>query len=182
MIALFAALALQTATAPAACALTEADRVANRALSFSQFDQGLQELPQAGWALSQRGCYAEAIAAEQDYLVFGPKLERRETLSVTWHMVLNLANMGREDEAARLAATTINDAAPPQDGMDWNTYVRGVWGFLTRDRAQLDRSLTALTAAEGRRNGINAGQLRRLSKCFGRPYAEAARNPACAAD
>jgi len=180
MIVLFAALALQTAVP--ACALTEADRVANRALSFSQFDQGLQELPQAGWALSQRGCYAEAIAAEQDYLVFGPKLERRETLSVTWHMVLNLANMGREEEAARLAATTINDAAPPQDGMDWNTYVRGVWGFLTKDRAQLDRSLATLTAADGRRNGINAGQLRRLAKCFDRPYAQAARDPACAAD
>lgn len=181
MIALFAALALQTA-APAACALTEADRIANRSLSFSQFDQGLQELPQAGWALSQRGCYAEAIAAEQDFLVFGPKLERRETLSVTWHMVLNLANLGHEDEAARLAASTINDAAPPQDGMDWNTYVRGVWGFLNKDRTLLDRSLASLTAAEGRRNGINAGQLRRLSTCFNRPYAEAARNPACAAD
>ena len=66
--------------------------------------------------------------------------------------------------------------------MDWNTYVRGVWGFLTKDRVLLDRSLGDLTAAQGRRNGINAGQLRRLAKCFDRPYAQAARDATCAAD
>jgi len=179
MLVLIAALLLQ---APPSCTLTEADRIANRTLSFSQFDQGLQELPQAGWSLSQRGCYAEAIAAEQDFLIFGPKLERRETLSVTWHMVLNLANMGREDEAARLAATTINDARPPQDGMEWNTYARGVWAFLSKDRALLDQSLTTLRGLEGRRNQINATQLGRLARCFDRPFAEAAKGDACAVE
>lgn len=161
------------------CRLTEADRAANRSLSFRDFDQGGSDNPSTGWNLAIAGCHAEAAMADEDYLLNGPALSDYERAVVRWHMALEIAATGREAEAATLVATAVDDAEPTPDAFEWNTYVRGVWGFLRKDRAVLDGALTALRAAPGGRNAMNARALGRLSKCFDRPYAEASRSEAC---
>jgi hypothetical protein len=189
MIALFIALALQTASpstgaapGPADCSLSQADLAANRALTFEQFDQYRSTLRSTSWNLSMAGCHAASAEADQDYLVHGPVLTDRQYVVVRWHMALSLARAGREAEAIPLAAASIAPVEPSEDHFDWNTYVRGVWGFLTRRQEVLDAALTTLKTAPGGRNAINARALGRLSKCFGRPYAEAVEAETCAVD
>ncbi len=191
MISLLAALALQTGAVTSAppptaqtpdCSLSQADRTANRALKFEQFDQYRSTLRSTAWNLSMAGCHAASAEADQDYLIHGPVLTDRQYVVVRWHMAQSLARAGREAEAIPLAAASIAPVEPSEDQFDWNTYVRGVWGFLAKDRAVLDASLATLTAASGGRNAINARALGRLSKCFDRPYAEAVEAEACAVD
>jgi len=192
MISLFAALVIQTAANPAEsppagtptpdCSLSEADLTGNRALTFEQFDQYRSTLRSTAWNLSMAGCHAASAEADQDYLIHGPVLTDRQYVVVRWHMALSLARAGREAEAIPLAAASIAPVEPSEDQFDWNTYVRGVWGFLTKRREVLDASLITLKAAPGGRNAINARALGRLSKCFGRPYAEAVEAEICAVD
>lgn len=182
MIALLAALALQStpAPAPATCALSEADRMANRPLTFAEFDQGRSDLRHTAWNLSMAGCHAESAAADADYLLYGPELSDRERVVVGWHMAQSLAQAGREAEAAPLVAASAQDRPPEPDAFDWNTYVRGVYAFLIKDRPGLEQALAVLKAAPGQRNEINAGALSRLSTCFDQTYAWALADPACA--
>ncbi|QTC90945.1 hypothetical protein [Brevundimonas goettingensis] len=185
MVTLLVALVLQSTpplTAPADCSLSEADRVANRALTFEQFDQYRSTLRSTAWNLSMAGCHAASAEVDQDYLVHGPILSDRQYVVVRWHMALSLARAGREAEAIPLAAASIAPVEPSEDQFDWNTYVRGVWGFLSKRREVLEASLTTLKAAPGGRNAINARALGRLSKCFDSPYAEAIEAETCAVD
>lgn len=180
MIALLLTLALQAT--PDACRLTDADLAVNRTLAFEDFDQGGSEVPHTAWNLSMAKCHAESARADADYLLHGPPLDDRQRVVVGWHMALSLAQAGREAEAAPLVAASVQHLPPAEDEFDWNTYVRGVYGFLTRDRDLLDRSLAALQAAPGQRNALNAAALGKLSRCFARSYAEATNAPVCAAE
>lgn len=185
MIALFAALLLQSAAPTVdgpACALTEAARAANRAMTFREFDGASVERPSTPSNLARAGCYAEAAAAGEDYLLHGPNLNEHDRLFVGWRTALNLASAGREAEAAPLVASSVYSGRAQVDGLDWNTHVRGVWGFLRKDRAVLNVALTTLRAAPGLRNAANGRDLARLSKCFDRPYLEAMTSEICAAD
>ena len=187
MIATAIALLLQAAssvqTSPASdCSLSDADLIANRALTFEQFDQYQSTLRSTAWNLSMAGCHSASAEADQDYLVHGPILTDRQYVVVRWHMALSLAQAGRESEAIPLAAASIAPVEPSEDQFDWNTYVRGVWGFLTKRREVLETALTTLKAAPGGRNAINARALGRLSKCFDRPYREAVVAGTCAVE
>lgn len=179
---LMAALTIsQAAEPPPDCAVTDEQRVANRALSFMDFDQ-TGVTPQTARKLGERQCFAEAAAADEDYLLFGPDLTPREANVVGWHMAQHLALAGREAEAARVMATTRSEPVETPDGFDWNTYVVGSYGFLVGDRLMLDDAVTELTTRGGQRNLINARVLRRLQKCFGRAYLEAYQAETCAVD
>ena len=187
MIALLAALSLGAAPAVqsptmADCSLSEADLAANRTLTFEQFDQYRSTLRSTAWNLSMAGCHAASAEADQDYLIHGPVLTDRQYVVVRWHMALSLAQAGRELEAIPLAAASIAPVEPSEDQFDWNTYVRGVWGFLTKRREVLETALTTLKTAPGGRNGINARALGRLSNCFDRPYREAVESGSCAVE
>lgn len=183
MISVLAALMLQTvgvAGPDTVCRLDEAGMVANRTLSFRDFDQGGSSLPHTGWNLAIAGCHAEAAKADEDYLLNGPVLSDYERTVARWHMALEIAAAGREAEAAPLVAASVYDTteATP-DGFDWNSYVRGVWAFLTKDRPLLDRQIEILKAAPPGRNTINARALGRLATCFDHPYSEASRAEHC---
>jgi hypothetical protein len=163
---------------PERCALTAADMKANARLSFERFDQD-GDTPTNARALGERGCFAEAARAAEHYLVFGPELTERERNVVTWHLGQYLASAGAERAAANIMASTRRPSAPEPDGFDWNTYVTGTWAFLVKDRALLQQATDRLAAGSGQRNAMNAAVLKRLSRCFERPYVEAYDNPAC---
>lgn len=179
---LMAALTIgQAAEAAPSCTVTSEQRVANRALSFLDFDQrGVT--PQTARKLGERNCYAEAAAASEDYLLFGPDLTRREADVVSWHLAQYLAFSGREAEAARVMATTRREPEETPDGFDWNTYLIGSYAFLAGDRTMLDEAAARLNAQAGPRNQMNGRVLRRLQKCFGRPYLEAYESETCAVE
>jgi hypothetical protein len=181
MLGHFAALLIQT-TIPAACSLSQDERAANRGLSFAEFDQGQSALAHTAWNLSMAGCHAQSAAADADYLLHGPKLDDRQRVVLGWHMALSLARSGHEDAAAPLVAASIQDLPEQPDAFDWNTYVRGVYGFLTKDRGLLERSLQNLQAAPGQRNALNAKALARLARCFDKSYAAAVAEGACTVD
>jgi hypothetical protein len=181
ILAVVAALAISQSPEPTDCTLSEQDRIANRGLSFVDFDQrGVT--PQTARKLGERGCHAEAVTASEDYLLFGPELTRREADVVSWHLAQSLALDGREIEAAHVMATTRREAEETPDGFDWNTYLIGSYAFLTGNRAMLDEASTRLNAIGGQRNNMNGRILRRLQKCFGRSYREAYQGEACAVE
>jgi hypothetical protein len=179
---LMAALTFSQAAEPAlACELTDEQRVANRSLSFQDFDQrGVT--PHTARKLGERDCFAEAAAASEDYLLFGPTLTQRENNVVSWHLAQYLALSGREAEGARVMATTRREPEETPDQFDWNTYVLGSHAFLTGDRAGLDIASERLNAQSGQRNIMNGRVLRRLQKCFGQPYVVAYESEACAVE
>ncbi len=182
ILVLMAALTISQAAEPTpTCTVTNEQRDANRTLSFLDFDQrGVT--PQTARKLGERKCYAEAAAASEDYLLFGPDLTRREADVVSWHLAQYLASSGREAEAARVMATTRREPEETPDGFDWNTYLIGSHAFLTGDRPMLDDAVARLTAQGGQRNLMNGRVLRRLQKCFGRPYLEAYESETCAVE
>ena len=161
-----------------ACSLSAADMEANRRLTFEEFDQ-LGTTPSTGRALTLRGCYRQAVRATEDYLLFGPVLRKRERNVLTWHLGQDIASAGDEAAAAHVIATTIRYPIAEPDQFDWNTYVRGTWAFLVKDRALLDRMAEQLSRAPGERNAINAAALRGLQACFDRPYREAYHGGRC---
>lgn len=182
ILALLAVLTIGQAAGPAlTCEVTDEQRAANRTLSFMDFDQrGVT--PQTARKLGERKCYAEAAAASEDYLLFGPDLTRREADVVSWHLAQYLASAGRETEAARVMATTRREPEETPDGFDWNTYLLGSYAFLVKDRAMLDQAVTRLNAQGGQRNLMNGRVLRRLQKCFDRSYEDAYESEACAVE
>jgi len=182
ILALMAVLTIGQPAEPAlTCAVTDEQRTANRALSFMDFDQrGVT--PQTARKLGERKCYAEAAAASEDYLLFGPDLTRREADVVSWHLAQYLASAGREAEAAHVMATTRREPEETPDGFDWNTYLLGSYAFLVKDRAMLDDAVARLAAQGGQRNLMNGRVLRRLQKCFGSSYEDAYESEACAVE
>ena len=168
----------QSAIAPerSECRLTEADRVANRSLTWQQFDQ--QTGVATSWrSLIEKGCADAAVRAYADYLAWGPVPagERWQT-TARFHLGQSLAQADRLEDAARMIATARRETEV--GGLKWNLYVQGTVAFLTRDRPALQGSFDALAAEQGFANAVNAGVLSGLLKCWDRPYREAAA-PAC---
>jgi hypothetical protein len=164
------------APARAECRLSEADLIANRSLTWQQFDQ--EATTPASWrALMARQCYDSAVRAYADYLAYGPipTSERWQT-SARFHLGQSLASAGRTHEAARIIATARRETEV--GGLRWNLYVQGTYAFLTRDRDGLANALTELKLQAGQSNAINAGVLSGLLHCWDKPYQEAA-TPAC---
>jgi hypothetical protein len=164
------------APARAECRLGDADLIANRSLTWQQFDQ--QATTPTSWrSLMARGCYDTAVIAYADYLAYGPipQGERWQT-SARFHLGQSLASAGRTNEAARIMATARRETEV--GGLRWNLYVQGTYAFLMRDRVALANALTELKLQPGQSNAINAGVLSGLLHCWDKPYQEAA-TPAC---
>jgi hypothetical protein len=162
----------------AECVLTDANLIANRNLTWQQFDQ--QTTTPTSWrSLIERKCYEAAAVAYADYLARGliPAGERWQT-TARFHLGQSLAFAGKSAEAARVVATARRETEV--GGMLWNLYVQGTYAFLTRDRDGLAASFAALRAQPGQSNAINAGVLAGLLHCWDKPYREAA-SPSCVA-
>lgn len=165
-----------SAHARAECRLSDADLIANRSLTWQQFDQ--QSTTPTSWrALMARECYETAAHAYADYLAYGPipQGERWQT-TARFHLGQSLASAGKTGEAARVIATARRETEV--GGLRWNLYVQGTYAFLMRDRVGLANALTELKLQPGQSNAINAGVLSGLQFCWDKPYQEAA-TPAC---
>lgn len=161
--------AQKTASADAsACALTEADKVLNRTLDWSTFDQdGAQ--PKTWRGLEQSGCHLAAAEAAADYLANGPMPQSERWQSTSrFHMAQSLAFAGRNDEAAKVVATARR--LLPVGGLDWNTYVSGTFAFLVKDKAGLLSAQQRLATSVGLGDRTNNGVLLGLIHCFDKPY------------
>ena len=156
----------------APCALSAADKIANAALSYDEFDQN-GTLASSFRALDVAGCYALAADAAEDYLLHHPGLKDGERINLLFHEGQARAAAGEERSGAMVIAASRDLSQKPDDGFDWNTYVEGTWAFLVKDRAGLDAAATKLGNAPGEDNAINARVLRGLQRCFNRPYREA---------
>ncbi len=181
MLSTVAALALQAAPpaqapAPDSC---QVDRGAMLALGMDAFDQDHQ----GGWRpLSERpGCKATAADLIRDYRAF--MLDRIPILY--WHEGQLRADLGQNEEAARLMDRTRRDPADERAPW-WNAYVDGTIAFLRGDRAALiaarDRLAAAARPADmpaGRAWPPNLAVVDGLVRCFGRPYREAYFSDAC---
>lgn len=161
---------------PGRCVLTNADRRANAALSFEDFDQkGV--LPSTWRALSNDGCFDTASDAMESYLLDGPVTDQRERGDMSFHLGQTLALAGRTSEATVAMTAAARTGAAPDDDFDWHTYVVGTWAFLARDRERLEAAKRRLSSEPGRGNQINAAALSGLDACFDRPYVEAYQRP-----
>lgn len=157
------------AAEPAQCSLSETDRVANRTLDFSVFDQH-GTLSSSARGLAHRGCFAEAAEANIDYLLHGPDLTDYQRNIVRFHTGQYLASSGRETEAALVIASTRRGINPERPNFDWDSYVVGTHAFLVKNRPLLDAMAANLSPKEGSGNQINAKVLRRFQQCFDQPY------------
>lgn len=162
------------------CAPTKEQLIANRSLTFQEFDQ-TGVTPFTPRKLGERGCNLAAFAATEDYLMYGPEADHYQRSVMTWHMAQFLALAGREREAATLAALSRRPEEPSVDQFDWNTYVLGTRAFLLRDRPLLDEAVATLSAAPGVRNQMNSAVLRRFQTCFDKSYFDAYTTDACKA-
>ncbi|UKK85030.1 hypothetical protein L7H23_02675 [Sphingopyxis sp. BSN-002] len=159
-------------TSPDQCRLTRDDLIANRSLSWSEFDQ--RQNSRTSWsALGSAGCHDAAAIAYADYLAFGPPIagERYQT-TARFHLGRSLAYAGRTEEAARIIATARRETEV--GGLHWNDYVQGTVAFLTRDRETLAARQASLATQSGFADRMNAGVLAGLLHCWDRPYLEAA--------
>jgi hypothetical protein len=153
---LFALLVAAAVTAPSIpCQLGATDREANRTLGFKDFDQ-LGALPSTARALAGRGCYAEAVEANIDYLLHGPDLTDYERNVVPFHTGQYRANSGKEGEAALLIASTRRGPDPNRPGFDWDAYVIGTYAFLAKDGQLLDQMIQRLSATADSGGRMNA--------------------------
>ena len=154
------------------CRLASGDLIANRSLSWTEFDQ--RQNSRTTWsALESAGCHEEAAVAYADYLAFGPPIagERYQT-TARFHLGRSLAYAGRTEEAARIIATARRETEV--GGLHWNDYVQGTVAFLVRDRETLAARQASLAAQSGFADRMNAGVLAGLLHCWERPYLEAA--------
>jgi hypothetical protein len=167
------------ATPGADCTLTLEDKKANADLSFVEFDQE-GTIPSTARQLAMRGCYREAAEAMEDYLITGVVENLHQQRIMRFHLGQYLASAGDEREAAYVIAGTKNPEQPRNAFIDWNTYVDGTWAFLVKDRAILDASFEALSAASGNGNALDLHDLARLRRCFHRSYLDATTRDECA--
>ena len=164
---------------PVVCALTEADRTANRRLSFRDFDQ-LPTLASNARSLGNAGCYREAAEATQDYLAHGPLGEPGQRAIMAFHMAQYLASAGDERTAAWVVTLARRTDIGPEYHIDWNAFVDGMRAFFIKDRPALDRATAALRVRKTEGDDMNARALERLGRCFDRPYGDAWTDDACA--
>jgi hypothetical protein len=155
-----------------ACTVTAADMLANAKLSFWNFDQTGTTASTAR-ALANRGCYSEAAAATEDFMLLHAPLKNGERIILLFHEGQYRAMAGEERVAAMLIAASKDLGQKPSDSLDWNTYVEGTWAFLTKNHPMLDAASAKLLAERGRGNVTNARVLHGLQMCFGRSYKEA---------
>lgn len=162
------------------CTLSKIDLEANSKLSFYEYDQ-VSILNSTARKLDERGCILEAIESIEDYIVSGPARSNREQSILTWHLAQYIALSGREREAARIAIASMRaiDSSDEVDSFDWNTYVLGTWGFLTKNQQRLDEAISKLITTKGGRNLMNAKVLRTLRGCFDQSYSTAYNNKSC---
>lgn len=156
---------------PAVCSLLPNDLVANARLSFDEFDQRGTS-PTTARQLGNRGCFVEAARATEHYMINGPLLTARQESAVTWHLGQYLAFAGQEQRAASVIAAS-RRPIDPTDELDWNSYVRGTWAFLVKDKTLLEKSLAQLRMAPIQDNASNAKALEKLLMCFGKTYRQA---------
>lgn len=176
---LTAAAALQAPDPAAACALDDAGRRANAALSFEDFDQR-GTLPSSARSLSNRGCWRQAAEATAHYLINGPIPTPAQQRVLLFHLGQQLAGAGEERRAADfVAAARAPEEEAPQRELNWNDFVRGTWAFLVKDRPMLIAARDAVLASPGRSNAMNGGLLAALERCFDRPYATAVADRTC---
>lgn len=159
------------------CAISSEDKARNALLSFAEFDQTGTTLSTAR-ALADRGCFAQAAEAGEDYLARVQLTSEREQTSVVFHIAQNLAMAGEADRAASTVVAAKRVTRPAQGDFDWNSYVVGTWAFLKRDRATLTEHYDRLNAGTSHGDRINARVLRGLLECFDRRYVTAYR-PGC---
>lgn len=177
MTTFFLLLAAAVAQAPQ-CALTTEDKIANARLNFEDFDQK-GTTPATARQLSQRGCWRAAVEATEDYLANGPLGTEGQQRVLRFHLGQQLANAGRESEAALVIIGTRNPLEKLTDAetLRWNDFVRGHWAFFTKKRAVLQSSLAEVKKGTGFGNVLNGALLDGLIKCFDRPYLEAVSEP-----
>jgi hypothetical protein len=158
------------------CGLTEADLIANRKLTWREFDQ--DSSVQNNWrSLVKRNCDEAVVHAYADYLVYGPVPEgERWQTTARFHLGQSLAHAGRNQEAAQIIATARREKEEGE--MRWNLYIQGTYAFLVGDRPGLTKAFEALKTQPGPSNAINAGVLAGLLACWNKPYRQAAA-PAC---
>ncbi len=168
---LFLSLLVAAALAPISnlCPITTVDRVANRKLSFEDFDQ-IGTIASSGRALAARKCLAQAIEANIDYLLHGPDISDYERNVLRFHTGQYLASSGKEQEAALLIASTRRGVDPSRPNFDWDGYVVGTYAFLTKDRRLLDEMVQRVSAKDHSGSQTNARVLRRFQRCFNEPY------------
>ena len=162
---------------PVVCAV---DTAAQMARPWAQFEFDT-EAPGGPMALAGKGCHRAAAQVSRDYLARGPLLSGREQAITQLHMARNLAYAGDEAAAAQAAASArrSDQRATAEAPLDWNTYVQGLYGFLTRDRALLDESLERLRVSTNAGDAGNGRNLGALATCFDKSYTEAMTEKAC---
>lgn len=139
------------------------------------------EQPGGPMWLAGRGCYAAAAKASREYLARGPLLGTRQLAITQLHLARNLAFSGDEKAASVAAAAARRSDQATDAPLDWNSYVQGLYGFLTRDRRLLDDSRARLSQRQGEGDRGNGANLSRLSICFERTYFDAMTDAACEA-
>jgi hypothetical protein len=172
-------LALVAPTAPStSCAITAEQKAANARLSFDDFDQkGVT--PETARKLAEAGCWAESAEATQHYLLYGPPVTDGQQRVLRFHLAQQLANAGREKEAAVVmaGARKSDEQLTGPEVLRWNDFVRGHWAFFTKDKAMLEASVTSLNSGTGFGNRLNGALLQGLLKCFDRSYRAAVDAP-----
>ena len=158
------------------CVLTVADKAANAALSFDDFDQKAT-LPSTPRKLSERGCEREAAEAAQDYLLNGPARTDYHQRVIVWHMAQGLALAGDERQAAQLMAGT-RVPTGNNENLDWNNYVRASWAFLVKNRSAFDAAAAQLARSSRAPDRTNSAIVNGMGRCWAKPY-RLAYNPDC---
>lgn len=137
-------------------------------LTWDEFDQ--KDISPASFRrYADRECYREAAELIEYYLANKPGLEIWQQRLSRFHAGQMYGHAGDEWRALELIRSARNPEQPASASLDWNTYVDGVVAFLEKNRATLSSTRARLEAAGGN-NLINARVLRRMEKCFDRPY------------
>jgi hypothetical protein len=141
----------------------------NLDLPFTEFDQ----TPARGWrALSEQGCFTEAVELIRRYRNANPKSHP----VLVWHQAQMEASAGSTANAISLAKATLRpDEVESNSDFRWNFYALGVIAFLEGSREELERNANKLAenTAKEPLNSPNLASLRRLLSCFGQPYSVA---------
>lgn len=149
------------------CELSQMDKVANRKLSFQQFDQENATRSNAR-SLGESGCWREAAEATADYLMNGPEAGPNEHRMLVFHLGQQLALAGEERGA--LIFILSSQAEGQRGELNWNDYVKGTAAFLRKDLGALQAARDAVLASPGEGNRMNGSVLEALVRCFDKTY------------
>lgn len=161
---------------PSSCVITAADKAANAALSFDDFDQK-GTLPSTFRALSERDCAREAAEAAEDYLLNGPARTDSQQRVLIWHMAQGLALVGEERQAAQLMVGT-RVPKGNNENLDWNSYLQASWAFLVKNRPAFDAAAAQLASSPRAPDSNNSRFVAALGRCWAKPY-RIAYDPGC---